>query len=172
MYHGNSGSRVSAMVELVSVFPTAVELAGVPPLDPTVKGEPALGGRSFAGLVKSPGAGPVASSFNISFSQYARARCLSDLFADQCEVKSDMGHFIGYSMRSPGLRYTRWVNVSIAGDPFWNQVIGEELYKENVTSDDFDLSERMNIMYTPEANATDIQRLRAELAAHHGQSHP
>ena len=38
-----------------------------------------------------------------------------------------LGHFIGYSVRASGWRYTRWVNVTVDGVPFWHQVIGEEM---------------------------------------------
>jgi hypothetical protein len=142
----------------------------------------------------------------------------------------DVGHFIGYSVRSSGWRYTRWVNVTIDGVPFWHeviivhaasapynctsilftlianalqqaiitsqhtrphahtssigsslthnvcaalpishQVIGEEMYAENVTSDDYDRSETRNIVYTDAADPSALQLLRTALAAHHGQ---
>jgi len=53
--------------------------------------------------------------------------------------------------------------------PISHQVIGEEMYAENVTSDDYDRSETRNIVYTDAADPSALQLLRTALAAHHGQ---
>ena len=105
------------IVEIVDVYPTVAELAGCPALDPTLKGEPPLGGRSLAPLLR---AGGVLPSFNVSFSQYSRNRCLSNLFySGYLPDGSNCGatnHWTGYSARTLQYRYTRWVNVTTA-DP-------------------------------------------------------
>ena len=104
------------IVEIIDVYPTVAELAGCPPLDPPVKGEPPLGGRSLAPLLR---AGGVLPSFNVSYSQYSRKRCLSNLFYPVLPDGSSCGatsHWTGYSARTLRYRYTRWVNVT-AADP-------------------------------------------------------
>ena len=101
------------MVELVDVMVTMLDLAGLPPFDPTRKNEPPLEGRSLAPLVLLSAAGsssgdsdnssklsdrgsapPSPSSvvsvfhanfgFNASYSQYGRSRCPTDLFVARC----------------------------------------------------------------------------------------
>eukprot|EP00041_Stephanoeca_diplocostata_P031043 m.956842 g.956842 ORF g.956842 m.956842 type:complete len:627 (+) comp23875_c1_seq9:119-1999(+) len=170
MYHSGP-RRVSSMVELVDIFPTLSELARIPPLDPSIRNEPALGGRSFASLVRDSAHAPpavVSDMFNASFSQYGRSRCYDNLFVAHPCADGVAGKFIGYSVRVANYRYTRWVNVTLSGDPFWDQVIGEEFYNENVTSNDFDKSETQNIMYVPSLrNDTALAVLQAALRRHH-----
>ena len=130
---GAGPTATEAMVELVDMYPTLVDLAGVPPLDPTKRSEPALEGRSILlllqevqGQAKAQAqprhSGAVAATFNISLSQYGRARCYDNLFAAKVCAASAKGHFIGYSVRTADTRYTRWVNVTLDGVPFWQQV--------------------------------------------------
>ena len=56
-------------------------------------------------------------------------------------------------MLHPG-RYTRWVNVTMDGTPFWSQVVSEELYDEvdavPGSPDDFDTSETANLAAHPD----------------------
>ena len=169
--HASShGARSSAMVELVDMMPTVIELAGLPPFDPSVKGEPALEGRSLVPLLC--GGDSSGAAFSYSFSQYARRRCRSDLFVAKCaDAEEQPATFIGYSVRSATHRYTRWVSVSEAGDPSWGSVIGEELYEETSNEgdeDDFDLSERENIVGEA-GSAAVLRQLSAALASHHHQ---
>jgi len=133
------GSQTNAMVELVDLFPTLVNLAGAPQLDPSLK-------------QLTQAAHMTNQSSNYSFSQYSRYRCLHDFFEQkpqQCQGgKSNMAHFTGYSVRSPHWRYTRWTNVSLEGIPVWNQVFSEELYfYESPEVNDFDNSDLVNLAY-------------------------
>ena len=152
------------------MMPTVIELAGLPPFDPSVKGEPALEGRSLVPLLR--GGNSTGDAFSYSFSQYARRRCRSDLFVAKCaDAEEQPATFIGYSVRSATHRYTRWVSVSEAGDPSWGSVIGEELYEETSNEgdeDDFDLSERENIVGEA-GSAAVLRQLSAALATHHHQ---
>lgn len=167
---GAPATSANAMVELVDMFPTVAELAGCAPLDPAVKNEPPLGGTSLVPLLVSAQrsvmqsvrtrAPALASSplpgFNSSLSQYARARCYDDLFVNgHNDPGCTLGTFIGYSIRTSDTRYTRWVNVTVDGTPFWGQVMGEELYDEPAdrTADNFDTSERVNLAYRPSSSA-------------------
>lgn len=173
MFPGSAGKRVSAMVEIVDVYPTLVELAGLPPLDPTIKGEPALGGQSLKPLLAAAAAGPRpganaglggsdepagAGDFVWSFSQYARSRCPNDLFdAKNCQTldggKANATLYNGYSVRNTTFRYTRWTLVMQSGEPLWDDVINEEFYDERPgdNGDTYDMSERTNLAYTAAA---------------------
>ena len=217
------------IVEIVDMFPTMSDLAGARPLDPTVKGEPPLGGKSLAPLIlkllagASPGAdeggrsagdekeeeqkreageeargkGGDQVAVSVAYSQYSRFRCRDNLFyapkktvpatGKQSCALSGAQHYTGFSVRrdvdstsfsspssasasssvlSPGdgLRYTRWVNVSVAGDPFWDEVEAEELYVEKAADGDaFDESESYgNWASLPEHNA-ELVEMRALL---------
>lgn len=75
---GSIGKRTAEMVEMVDIFPTMAELAGLPPLDPATKREPPLEGSSLVPLLRAAGtrsATPArpAAAFNLSFSQVGNA---------------------------------------------------------------------------------------------------
>ncbi len=77
------GGRTKALVELLDIYPTLCELAGI-------AAPPELEGRSFAPLLDEPDQAwkPAA------FSQYPR--------------RHDGKKLMGYSLRSPRYRYTEW----------------------------------------------------------------
>ena len=131
-YPGSHGRTSQALVELVDLYPTLAALAGAPPLNRSRTGEPPLGGRSLEPLLRSPSA--VASTpFNASFSQYARFRCFDDLFLGPEKATGAAcapgaaGHFMGYTVRAAGWRYTRWTNVTITAPCMgeWDAAYGE-----------------------------------------------
>lgn len=190
-----SSGTTDAMVEVVDLFPTLSDLAGVPPLDPTVKGEPPLEGRSLRPIFEALSverAAPaaleatskeVANDFVYrcvmcgwswrvnqvySFSQYGRARCYSDLFETSCQP-AEKGYFMGYSVRNASFRYTRWVNISTAApfNPQWEQVYGEELYSHvQDQGDDYDDQENENLAYhTDPQSQSVLSALREVLKA-------
>merc|ERR1712137_281681 len=101
------------MVEIVDIFPTMIELAGLSPFDPKIKNEPPLEGQSLVPLLKERDIS--SNMFNLSFSQYARQRCPNNLYANKCDVGVSPGHYIGFTVRSFEYRYTRWVNTSLDG---------------------------------------------------------
>ena len=123
-----------------------LDLAGLPAFDHTRTGEPPIEGRSLAPLVLQsspppslPGDKASDRGFNVSYSQYGRARCPTDLFtscvqADPEDPEEALQHYIGYSVRTYTHRYTRWVVVTTAGVPTWDPAIGEELYFESAVS--------------------------------------
>lgn len=80
------GTRTDALVELVDVYPTLVDLAGLPL-------PPHLEGRSFKPLLDNPGQ----TWKGAAFSQYPR--------------RSGKLNLMGYSMRTGRYRLTRWVDV-------------------------------------------------------------
>jgi iduronate 2-sulfatase len=93
------GTPTSGLVELVDIYPTLAEVAGLTP-------PPDLDGKSFAALFTDPGQ----SGKDIVLSQFARPFNRSD------------PEVMGYSVRTPTHRYTRWID--------WptGKTLGEELY--------------------------------------------
>ena len=102
----------------------------------------------------------------MAFSQYARARCVDELFSIPRKNSCVGGHWIGYSARTPTLRYTRWVNVSFQiGDPYWDDVQSEELYDDlfrTQWSDGYDASELV-ILIGDSSRSTKLEMMRCIL---------
>ncbi len=86
---GRSGNRSSnALVELVDLYPTLVELAGLPMPTPNQHGGYALEGDSLVGFIDNP----LRSGTRGAFSQWVR------------------GGYLGHSVRTDRWRFTQWVN--------------------------------------------------------------
>ena len=132
----SAGQRVSSIVELVDLYPTIAELAGVA-VSVQSPGYEELGGRSVAPLLRGASGGEDSAAFS------QIARCWpsggphnASAFAamGQCDkVPSSEYAFMGYSIRTAMYRYTEWV--PIQWDPAthqhlprWEDSIGDELY--------------------------------------------
>lgn len=133
-YASSMGSRTSTLVELVDVFPTAVELAGLPPMTPTLGTDPPLEGRSLVPLLRTAASDGSESGFggSVAFSQYSRHRCYEHPFIDPWVYylthgnRCTPGHFTGFSVRTAEWRFTEWVAVDKeSGVPMWNQGLQE-----------------------------------------------
>ncbi len=95
------GSRCDALVELVDLYPTLVELAGLPVED-------GLEGVSLVPLLENPN-GKVKEA---AFSQFARPH----------NAKGKEPQVMGYSVRTEDFRYTEWRRMKSG------EVVGRELY--------------------------------------------
>eukprot|EP00041_Stephanoeca_diplocostata_P011018 m.177829 g.177829 ORF g.177829 m.177829 type:complete len:577 (-) comp18382_c0_seq1:317-2047(-) len=164
----------TALVEMVDLFPTVADLAGVPvpPLCPSVAPGvntsvtvPSLcvEGTSFRGALTDPAhwAGKAAA-----FSQYPRPQ-------DAPCNTSDLPHCnnitrMGYSIRTHEWRYTEWVSfrcvqdkeeVPIQAAANWDEVHGRELYNMSA-----DASEAHNIALDPVMQGT-VAQLSRQLRA-------
>lgn len=137
-HHPLPGSIVSdAIVSLLDVFPTALDIAGLAP----VRGNE---GRSLVSLLDDP---TNVSRFNVSFSQFGR------------------GEIMGLSMRTSRYRLTRWGAFNFSsGSPCWNDDNASlELYDHTLDDGlDFDAYENINVANDPEYSATLI-RLQKQL---------
>ena len=84
-----AGSRCSALVEFVDIFPTLCELAGIKPPDN-------MEGTSFVPLIDNPRR----KWKQAAFSQYKRSK----------KDKKKKIYLMGYSMATEQFRYTEWLN--------------------------------------------------------------
>jgi len=133
------GVAAAGLVEVVDVYPTLAALAGLP--------APAgLDGRSLVPMLENP----AAVGRDAVLSQFGRP------------FGADGLQFMGYSLRTPSQRYTRWVA--------WpgRQTVAEELYDytdgPSTSRDGAFLIEQRNIADDP-ASAATRQRLSRELDA-------
>ena len=132
-----AGEPTSALVEHVDIYPTLAELAGL-------QAPAETDGRSLGAMLRDPSAPGRA----FALSQYARP------------WKPQAPRTMGYSLRSPTHRYTRWIN--------WadKQVVAEELYEFGRLPGRGDgaapFVERANLVGDP-AQAVALDRHRAAL---------
>ena len=126
----DQGSRTKALVELIDIFPTLTELAGVekPPLCPeTGKGPLAcVEGTSVAPLLQDP----TQEWKKAAFSQYARPSCGFHQIPGHPPFDMDnLEYVMGYTMRVDSYRYTEWLSFDHdTATPSWDDVWGVELY--------------------------------------------
>lgn len=148
------GRRISEVVELLDLFPTLAELAGVPLELQSSRARPdyaGVNGRSLAKLFEQPLRALSDGSEDAAFSQIARCwpsgvqhDATSFAAMAQCDgiPLSDYA-FMGYSMRTATARYTEWVPVRWDGStqrlmPQWAQTVTVELYEH---ANDVDFAE-------------------------------
>ncbi len=124
-----SGRRVERMVELVDVFPTLSNLAGLLPLhhcpSSSFKIELCTEGSNRANLIRNPEIELKREAY--SFSQYPRP-------SDSIQENSDLPNLadiriMGYSIRSIDYRYTVWVGFDpIRCQPNMTDIHAGEMY--------------------------------------------
>ena len=113
-----------ALVEAVDLYPTLASLAGLPP-------PPDVDGKDLKPILQDP----EARSNEVAFSEYPR--CMHNLSTpwdklDSCvSTPREEFHLMGYSVRTPGWRYTAWLFWDprrLQGD-FGSPPYAEELYR-------------------------------------------
>merc|ERR1711865_1227158 len=120
----NPPARSDALVELVDIMPTIIELAGFenPP------GE-TIDGVSVVHLMSAPSS---AATKEYVYSQYPRiARHPDKLWDSNNPIHDPRDTFthMGYSIRSKEYRYTEWLEWNkTALLPIWDKSVGTELY--------------------------------------------
>lgn len=100
-----AGTATNQLVELLDVYPTLIDLAGLEP-------PPGLQGRSLSPLLQQPDALP----FRPAFTQHPRP----------AYYKGQLPEVMGYSMRTEAYRYTEWRQMNTG------QIVARELYDHTV----------------------------------------
>jgi iduronate 2-sulfatase len=157
--------KTLAIAELIDLFPTLVELAGLP-LPPASEG---LEGTSLLPVLNDPGA---AGAKKMAFSQYPRCPEYS-LYTDPVDYEclniaaANISH-MGFSVRVDAARYTEWRRwkPSCVGDWSGAGLVAQELYDHagdpGVGPHTFDDFEFVNLAYEPSQEAL-VARLAAVL---------
>jgi len=171
------GTNASALVENVDIFPTLIEMAGLP--DPAGRLFPPLEGKSLVPILADPARGSVKD-----FAMTQIARCCSG--GCRKEKVEEVGYqkwevcrggnrewnqynervYMGYSMRTDEWRYAVWVPFDAPSHaPQWGEPLGgEELYDHRDPrcneKGNFDLCETRNV-----AKDGSLQEIKDELYA-------
>eukprot|EP00041_Stephanoeca_diplocostata_P016505 m.325400 g.325400 ORF g.325400 m.325400 type:complete len:709 (+) comp20385_c0_seq1:72-2198(+) len=156
---GTQNVKSGELAELVDVYPTTCDLAGIaPPAGETLDGTslgPLLRGEVAAGTVKP-----------YALSQYPRcptATNPADFWqSNWCEfVDRTQIRFMGYSIRTDAWRYTEWVKFNGSSlTPIWTEVVGKELYNHTLdNATDYDAFENVNEVGTQSTVAAQLSDL-------------
>ena len=161
---GSVGRRSDALVEIIDLYRTLSDLAGIPvpaheshavageSVVPAMTGGTRVSNYSFSQFAKS---GPDAAPFGVCMACFPQGKAASD--------------FMGFSVRSAGWRYTEWYRYDKAGGaPSWKELFATELYDHREDKgDDFDGFENVNVANrttrTGSAEATAVAELKPVL---------
>ena len=157
------GMRTKALVELIDIFPSLAELAGleVPPLCP--KGShnifTCVEGDSVAPLLKDPGR----QWKKAAFSQYPRPYSGLRQIPGHSPFPNENGeNLMGYTIRVENFRFTEWYRFNhTTGMPYWRDRWGTELYNHTAPTLFFN-DENDNVAGE---NEEEVEKLRGVLQA-------
>ncbi|EDQ92138.1 uncharacterized protein MONBRDRAFT_22994 [Monosiga brevicollis MX1] len=165
-------ARTAALVETVDIYPTLVDLAGLPSLETCAPGSMAAlctEGFSMRPLFTDP----TRAWKSAAFSQYARPAPSpdngfpADLFSPPLHVAGHREGVMGFTIRTNTYRYTNWVWFDPASaTPHWNMSWGEELYNHTAqpVPDGLFNNENINLIDQPGLEPI-IDKLRQALQA-------
>ena len=160
----DAGMRTDALVELIDIFPTVTELAGIrtPPLCPEGKHNllTCVEGTSAAPLLTDP----KRQWKKAAFSQYPRpASGLAQIPGmPPYPPNEDSEDVMGYSIRTDRYRFTEWYRFNrTTALPHWNHVWGTELYDHAQPAQFFN-DENDNLASQPEMKSL-VEELRKQL---------
>ena len=126
----DEGMRTQALVELIDIFPSVVELAEIKPIPICPEGKHNLlscvEGSSVVPLLKNP----QQQWKKGAFSQFPRPSSGLKEIPDHPPFDSEHGeNVMGYTVRVDEYRFTEWVRFNrTTAKPNWNDVWGTELY--------------------------------------------
>ena len=130
----DKGIRTRALVELVDVFPSLAELAGipVPPVCPENKNNllACVEGTSIASLIRDPNQ----TWKKVAYSQYPRPYSGIRIVPDRPPFDNEHGeNIMGYTIRTDQYRFTEWYRFNhTTAKANWTDVWGTELYDHSV----------------------------------------
>lgn len=161
----DNGMRTQALVELIDIFPSVAELAGikVPPICPEGKHDllACVEGTSVAPLLKNP----TQSWKKAAFSQYARPGSGLPTIPGHPPFDYEHGeNVMGYTIRVDQYRFTDWVRFNhTTATPHWDEVWGTELYNHTQPTTFFN-DENVNLATNPNMQSL-VKELRQQLHA-------
>lgn len=134
-------NKIDNIVELLDLFPTLVDLAGLPPIASCgikVDEETCVEGKSLQPFLYGE---PCTGEPEEAFSQYPRPGTYPSVHPNSDKPKHYQIKIMGYSLRTKQFRYTAWIGFN--PDTFkrdWTKIYGEELYDHTI-----DVQENMNL---------------------------
>jgi iduronate 2-sulfatase len=129
-------TSVSDPVELLDLFPTLVDLCGLPhiPKCPRNSSHITLCTQGHS-LISHFNDSSDTNGISFAFSQYPRPSLEPCFNSDAPRLKAIK--YMGYSLRSRGYRYTEWVRFDTSAfRPVWNEVAAAELYDRDSDPDE------------------------------------
>lgn len=139
-------NKIDKVVELLDLFPTLVDLAGLPPIaacDNNRSEETCVEGKSLRPFIFDESCDSLPEE---AFSQYPRPGTYPSVHPDSDKPKLYQIKIMGYSLRTRQFRYTAWIGFD--PDTFtrdWTKIYGEELYDHTI-----DPQENMNLIDRPQ----------------------
>ena len=161
----DSGMKTKALVELIDIFPSLTDLAGidVPPMctENSPKSIACVEGSSFAPLLKNPDQ----QWKKGAFSQFSRPYSGFEVIPGHPPFENeDQENVMGYTMRTDKYRFTEWYSFDhTTSKPDYNTVWGTELYDHSTPTINFN-DENINLAKKPEMKST-VDELRKALQA-------
>ncbi|XP_055631229.1 iduronate 2-sulfatase [Toxorhynchites rutilus septentrionalis] len=139
-------NKIDKVVELLDIFPTLVDIAGLPPVTSCrdrIKAETCVEGKSLLSYITDPTCNDHPEE---AFSQYPRPGTYPSVHPNSDKPKLYQITIMGYSIRTKQYRYTAWIGF----DPSkftrdWTKLYGEELYDHSI-----DPNENMNLAERPQ----------------------
>ncbi|XP_050098609.1 iduronate 2-sulfatase [Anopheles aquasalis] len=146
-----NGMKIANVVELLDVFPTLVDLAGLPPVPACSKQRPhkavtCVEGKSLASLLINATVGEDQEEQWVAYSQFPRPGIEPSVVPSSDEPKLRYIKIMGYSLRTARFRYTAWIQFN--PDTFkrdWSILYGEEMYDHLI-----DEQENLNLADRPQ----------------------
>lgn len=145
---GQKSTRVSSPVELLDIFPTLTDLAGLPAVEkcpvPSSQRRLCTEGKSLKQVISKTSLSEEAT-FSFAFSQYPRPSLHPRRDSDKPRLKKIK--YMGYSVRSRHYRYTEWVVFdNTMFRPDWTKVMARELY-DHVRDPEENDNQSENVFY-------------------------
>ncbi len=160
----DKGIRTNALIELVDVFPSLTELAGItrPPICPVNSESSPLTcveGTSVVPLINNPNQ----IWKKAVYSQYPRPYSGIRIIPEKTSFDNEHGeNVMGYTIRTDKYRFTEWYKFNrTIGKPDWSDVWGTELYNHTIENGEKSFNDE-NYNYANEENSL-VNELRTML---------